>query len=231
MKIIQVGFKPRYPKADFAIWGIGLEDAQPGDVAAVESGGLTFSADQLKDRVSKAMDAGLRVSIGNVGPQLTFRRLLRRHPARANWNANVEQLLGWANAAYALAGEKLVLAPMDVDLSFDVATGGRLLAWAAAHHVPLIIANGFRWLFGPKAIAVRDISRHVPWARTGSPHTFPFTEISAAIKSSGAELWTGAGFAAGLHAGSLAKAEAFGFSGIYTTVQAWGASGHVDSAK
>jgi len=105
-------------------------------------------------------------------------------------------------------------------------TGRRLLEWAAAHRVPLAIFCGYRFLFRSDAFAhIRQVAAQHPFNQAGNPFEYPFTEISDAIRSSHAQVWTGAGFHEGLEAGTIARAERFGFSGVLTTKAAWMAAG------
>jgi hypothetical protein len=101
-------------------------------------------------------------------------------------------------------------------------TGGRLLAWAADHRVPLAIFCGFRFLFPEDAFSsIRKACEQSPMRAYKNPYHLPYREVSEAIRHSGAEVWTGAGFHEGLAAGVLEKAEQFGMAAVVTTQEAW----------
>jgi hypothetical protein len=176
---------------------------------------MTYS-ESLKDQIEATLRPGVRAMMGNAGCELTFRHLTP-HPRK-----NVLHLLRWAEAAYELLGDRLVLAPMDFDVIHDVMTGGRLLAWAAAHRVPLAIFCGFRFLFPEDAFSyIRAVCANIPMRVRGNPYCYPYQEVSEAIRHSGVEVWTGAGFHEGLDAGVLEKAAQFGMAAVFTSQEAW----------
>ncbi len=170
----------------------------------------------LREPIRTTLRPGVRAMVGNAGCELTFRHLTSQ-PAK-----NVLAMLHWAEAAYELVGHPLVLAPMDYDLIHDVMTGGRLLEWAARHRVPLAIFCGYRFLFQEDAFEhMREVCRHHPMKYFRNPYHYPYQEISEAIRTSGAEVWIGAGSHEGLAAGVLEKAEKFGLAAVFTSRDAW----------
>ena len=174
------------------------------------------SPESLREEIIATLKPGVRAMVGNAGCELTFRHITPRP------GTNVCAMLCWAEAAYEVIGERLVLAPMDYDLIHDVMTGGRLLKWAAKHRVPLLIFCGFRFLFPEDAFDyIRQLCARYPMRLSRNLYSYPYTEISEAVRQSGAEVWTGAGFHEGLVAGALEKAEAFGFSAVFATREAW----------
>lgn len=164
-----------------------------------------------------SVDDGTRAMVGNAGSELTFRHLYGRNARR-----NILTMLRWATWAYKLIGERLVLAPMDMDLIHDAMSGRRLLDWAAAHSVPLVIFCGYRLLFRDDEFAhIHQVAAQYPFDQAGNPFVYPYTEVSDAIKDSHAEVWTGVGFEEGLRAGAMGRAEQFGFCGVLTSKAAW----------
>ena len=171
----------------------------------------------LEPRIEQELEPGVRVQIGNAGCELSY-----RHIHAGNAKENVVAILRWAQWAYGLVGDGLVLAPMDFDLIHDVMTGRRLLRWAAAHRVPLVVHRGYRFFFPPDAFEhIREVSGRHPFSAFGNLFAYPFPEVSIAIKHTGAEAWTGAGLAGGLQHGAIEKARAFGFSGVAASREAW----------
>ncbi|MCC7481759.1 MAG: hypothetical protein IT541_09585 [Hyphomicrobiales bacterium] len=170
---------------------------------------------------------GVRAMVGNAGCELTFRHLEGSHARR-----NITRMLRWAMCSYTLLRRRLVLAPMDLDLIHDVMTGRQFLEWASTHRVPLVIFCGYRFLFHGDAFEhIRQVDLQHPFNQAGNPFKYPFSEISDAIRSSHAEVWTGAGFHEGLEAGTISRAERFGFSGVLTTRAAWEAAGFDQRVK
>ena len=110
------------------------------------------SPKSLKEHIVATLRPGVRAMVGNAGCELTFRHITPRT------KENVPHMLRWADAAYELLGAQLVLAPMDFDIIHDVRTGGRLLTWAAVHHVPLAVFCGYRFL-RPDQILLREYAR------------------------------------------------------------------------
>ena len=165
---------------------------------------------------------GMRAMVGNAGCELTYRHLYNRNPRR-----NIRAILRWANWAYKLLSHRLVLAPMDLDLIHDAMTGRRLLDWAAFTRVPLVIFCGYRFLFREDEFDhIRKVAAQHPFNQARNPYVYPYTEVSDAIRRSHATVWTGAGFDEGLRAGSIHKAERFGFSGVLTSKAAWISAGY-----
>ena len=174
------------------------------------------SPESLKDQTNATLKPGVRAMIGNAGCELTFRHITPRP------KTNVRAMLCWAEAAYEIIAERLVLAPMDFDLIHDVMTGGRLLTWAAKHRIPLLIFCGYRFLFPEDAFEhIRKVCRRLPMRRERNPYSYPYTKISEAVRQSGAEVWTGAGFHGGLAAGATEKAEQFGYAAVFTSRESW----------
>lgn len=174
------------------------------------------SPSSLADQIRATIRPGVRAMVGNAGCELTFRHIVSRGLR------NVHYMLRWAEAAYELLGPQLVLAPMEFDLVDDVRVGGRLLAWAAEHHVPLAIFCGFRFLFREDEFNhIREVAAEQPMEAPGNPYRYPYQEISDAIRRSGAEVWTGVGFAEGLAAGAIERAEHFGMAAVFTNQKAW----------
>lgn len=174
------------------------------------------SPTSLKDQIRSSVRPGVRAMVGNAGCELTFRHIVAR-PRK-----NVRQMLRWADAAYELLGIQLVLAPMDYDLIHDVMQGGPLLAWAAEHRVPLAVFCGYRFLFPEDAFPhIQHVCRQHPMKQFANPFDYPYSEVSDAVRQSGAEVWTGAGFTEGLAAGTLEKAERFGFASVFTSREGW----------
>ena len=171
----------------------------------------------LKDQIAATLKPGVRAMIGNAGCELTFRHITPRP------KENVRAMLSWAEEAYKIVGEQLVLAPMDYDLIHDVMTGGRLLDWSAKNRVPLLIFCGYRFLFSENAFEhIRTVCARMPMNDWKNPyHQHQYREISQAIKRSGAEVWTGAGFHEGLATGALEKAEEFGYAVVFTSRESW----------
>ncbi|MEN6449891.1 MAG: hypothetical protein ABFC96_05305 [Thermoguttaceae bacterium] len=170
----------------------------------------------MADQIRATIRPGVRAMVGNAGPELTFRHIVSRGVR------NVHYMLRWADAAYELLGPQMVLAPMEFDLVDDVRVGGRLLAWAAEHRVPLAIFCGFRFLFREDAFDhIREVAAAMPMEAPGNPYRYPYAEISDAIRRTGAEVWTGVGYAEGLAAGAIELAEQFGMSAVFTTQEAW----------
>jgi hypothetical protein len=174
------------------------------------------SPDSLKDQILTTLRPGVRAMVGNAGCELTFRHITPRA------TENVLHMLRWADAAYELLGSRLVLAPMDFDIIHDVKTGRRLLTWAAVHHVPLAVFCGYRFLFPEDAFShIREVCSRIPMRGWDNPYYYPYEEISEAIRHSGVEVWTGAGYHEGLAAGVIEKAELFGFAAVFTTQESW----------
>jgi len=217
--------KERWPKADFGL------STGPVSSGFVKNDICTFctarncetppkvlsSPISLAESIRSTLPDGVRAMVGNAGCELTFRHMFGSRASK-----NIRHILRWAKSAYSILGERLVLAPMDFDLLHDVMTGGRLLAWAAANKVPLVIFCGYRFVFQEDEFEhIKLYSKRYDFGSFGNPYKYPFGEISDAIKASGAEVWTGAGFEGGLLAGVLEKAERFGFGGVLTTRPAW----------
>lgn len=159
----------------------------------------------------------IRAMIGNMGCEVSF-----RHVVDNEVFLNTELMLDWAKKSFGIIGQRLVLGPTDMDIIQDVMTGGRLLEWAGTHKVPLAIFCGYRFLFEEDAFEeIRKYSKEIPFAMCHNPYDLPYEEISHAIRSTGAEVWTGAGFHEGLLNGTMQKAEKFGFKGVLTTKAAW----------
>ena len=214
-----------------AAFGIYI-DPQQGHLVTTSADVRTYCTDPRCDGMARVMTSpaslaeeiratlapGVRAMIGNAGCELTFRHIFRRPPQ------NIESILCWAEAALAIVKDRLVLAPMDYDLVHDIKTGGRLLAWAAAQRIPLAVFCGYRFLFrGDEFSHLQQVNAKYPFYLYGNRYRYPFTEVSEAIRSSHAEVWTGAGFTGGLEAGALQRAEQFGFAGVMTTKDAWNA--------
>ena len=215
----------RWEGADFAVFSRMEErEYQAGDVRTYCSGEFCNSPEAtlelptwLESKIQSTLQPGVRALIGNAGCELTFRQI---HCENAE--ENVKAMLRWAEWAYGLVGKRLVLGPMDFDLIHDVMTGARLLGWAAAHGVPLAVFCGYRFLFSEDAFPeIERVSASYSFALFGNPYRYPFAEVSDAIRESGAEAWTGAGFADGLRWGVFERAREFGFSGVLTTKEAW----------
>ncbi len=174
------------------------------------------SPDSLREQIAATLKPGVRAMLGNAGCELTFRHITKKP------HANVRAMLLWAEEAYSLVGEQLVLSPMDYDLIHDVMTGGRLLAWAAAHRTPLAIFCGYRFLFPEDAFThIRQVCARHPMQGFCNPYRYPYTQVAHAISHSRAELWTGTGFHEGLAVGAMEKAADFGFAIVFTTREAW----------
>ena len=214
----------RWVHADFAV--LALNDGQglaKGDVRVFSVGNsekpahsLTLPS-SLKEMIKNGLAKDIRAMVGNTGCELTF-----RHRYGCAAKKNIRHILRWAEDAYVATDGKLVLAPMDFDLIHDVMTYGRLLRWAAQRNVPLAIFCGYRFLFEADAFEhIKEVSKRYDFGSFGNPYTYPFREISDAIKTSGAEVWTGVGYAEGLQAGAIDKAEQFGFRGVMTKKKAW----------
>ncbi len=172
--------------------------------------------ESLREDIIATLKPGVRAMLGNAGCELTFRHIT------PGPEENVRAMLCWAEEAYGIIGEQLVLAPMDYDLIHDVMTGGRLLDWAAKHHVPLLIFCGYRFLFPENAFShIEMVCARMPMNDWSNPYQYPYLEVFQAIQRSGAEIWTGTGFHEGLEAGVLEKAKAFGFSAVLTTRESW----------
>lgn len=177
---------------------------------------IVTSPRELRMHLVETLKPGVRAFVGNAGCELTFRHVFGE-PER-----NVQEMLRWSQEAFELIGPQLVLAPMDYDLIHDVMTGGALLAWAAHHHVPLAVFCGYRFFFPEDAFShIKATCAQHPMNNFHNPYCYPYTEVSRAIRDSGAELWTGAGFVEGMRAGAVRKAEEFGFAGVLTSREAW----------
>lgn len=208
-------------------------DARPQDVHAFTShehrlvpdtrmapGGLTPPTEKLPhflDLEITGHPAKCRAMVGNTGPEL-----LAHHLWLTDFPKASDYLLRWARWAYRLLGKRLVLAPVVLALYQDILAGSQFLRWAADHNVTLIFWCGYRLLFANDAfdymVKECSIRRHDwPW----HPFRYPYDDVSAAIKESGVEAWTGAGFLDGLKLGAMEKAAAFGFRGVLTTTHAW----------
>ncbi len=175
--------------------------------------------ESLRDQTIATLKPGVRAMLGNAGCELTFRHITPRP------KTNVRAMLCWAEEAYGIIGEQLVLVPMDYDLIHDVMTGGRLLKWAAKHRVPLLVFCGYRFLFPEDAFEhICQVCARFPMRASRNPFSYPYTEVSEAVRQSGAEVWTGAGFHKGLIAGAMDKAKEFGFTAVLTTREAWARS-------
>lgn len=233
----------RWRDADFALstdpdW----RQAAPGDVVTFCSErsceqpdpGLQFPATlagQIQTWAASESPAdthpAVRAMVGNAGCELTYRHIHGRGAKR-----NVDAMLRWAYRAFALLGDRLVLAPMDFDLIHDVMTGGRLLAWSAKRAVPLLVFCGYRFLFDADAFEhISTVSRSYPFESFGNPYRFPFDEVSDALRASGACVWTGAGYVEGIRQGAVEKAGKFGFSGVVTAKAAWAVGAGVPAAE
>ena len=171
----------------------------------------------LEARIRETLEPDVRALIGNAGCELTY-----RHVHGADADKNAAAMLAWAEWAYSLVGERLVLGPMDFDIIHDVMTGARLLRWAGARGVPLAVFCGYRLLFPANAFdELARVDKLYPFADFGIRDQYPFDQVSDAIKASGAEVWTGAGFADGLRQGVIERAGASGLSGVMTGKGAW----------
>jgi hypothetical protein len=217
----------RWQDADFAVHtSPTVAGWLPGDVGTYctpgncEQPSMTPTTPvTLKHAIESTLGDGVKAMIGNAGCELTF-----RHICGCNAKRNIRFILNWANCAYDILGPRLVLAPMDFDVIQDVMSGHRLLSWAARNHVPLVIFCGYRFLFkGDEFEHIAICSRQHSFSHFANPYKYPFREISDAIHDSGAEVWTGAGFAEGLAAGALESAQRFGFNGVLTSKAAWNA--------
>lgn len=233
---------PQYEKRDFAIWcndyaKDGVK-GQPGDVVSIYPDRPRKNLpDYLKPIIKKAVDDGYRVLVGNRlckwgAMELTYRIACGRYSRSSRrWfrtNRDTDKrvsawLCQWGMQCYEVAGDKLVLAPIDFEICSDVKLGSPFLKWAATYKVPLAIFTGFRFLFHHNAPvpSVRDIQGKYPWDGGAPAYRYPFREVSEAFKTIVVEAWTGVGFSHGLNAGSLAKAEEFGFRGGFTISDEW----------
>lgn len=171
----------------------------------------------LADKIRDTMRPGVRAFIGNCGAELTFRHCFG--PLRVN----MRYLLNWANEAYELVGDRLVLGPVDYDILQDVVCGGQLMRWAAERNVPLAIFCGYRFLFPPDAFPhIRWACEHYPINKVSWTHyRYPYLELSRLVRLTGVEIWTGAGTYQGLAAGALERAAAFGMRGVFTDRGGW----------
>ena len=79
--------------------------------------------------------------------------------------------------------------------------------WAVYHYGHWVLDPYWGWIWLPG----------YDW----HPHRYPYHGIRTAIRDTGIEMWTGAGYAEGLRAGSLEKADRFGFQGVLSTRDAW----------
>jgi len=176
---------------------------------------------QIDDEIRRAADAlPARLLIGNDCTELLF-----HHACSIDAKANVDNLIRWADWCYGLVGSRAVFAPLFLGLVFDYAQGSRFLSWLSDHKVPIVLFSGWRLLLDPKTLVGRHADEVMGYDQfydyDWHPHRYPYAELSAAIKETGAEVWTGAGYVEGLRAGTLAKAVAFGMSGVVTNRCAW----------
>lgn len=170
----------------------------------------------LEETIHATLRPGVRAIIGNAGAELTFRHVF------GSIRDNVRQLLNWANEAYELVGDRLILGPMDYDLLQDAMYGCRLMRWAAKRNVPLAVFCGYRFLFPPDAFehirwACWRFPMDVPW----SHYRYPYRHLSRQVRQTGVELWVGAGTYEGLAAGTLERARDFGIRGVFTDRGSW----------
>ena len=217
--------KDRWCKADFALCTTPQASTlQEGDVGTYCTARncetppkLMVWPTILSATIESTLPQGARAMIGNAGCELTFRHIFGRNAKR-----NIQHIIQWAKRSYGILGSRLVLASMDYDLIHDVMTGCKLLRWSVFHKIPLVIFCGYRFLFhGDEFEHIKKYSHRYQISDFGNPYQYPFREVSDAIYKSGAELWAGAGFEGGLQAGSIEKAERFGFKGVLTTRAAW----------
>jgi hypothetical protein len=175
------------------------------------------SPKSLEVHIRETLRPGVRAFIGNAGIELTFRNIFRRRPEE-----NVRHMLIWAQEAYEIVGDRLVLGPMDFDLMQDAMFDAPLMRWAAEHHVPLAVFCGYRFLFPEDAFShIRNVCAQFPLNVWWTDYRYPYEEVSRLIKQTGVEVWTGAGRDQGLAAGVLERAAAFGISGVFTERRFW----------
>ena len=98
----------------------------------------------------------------------------------------------WADEAYAIMGNRLLLAPMDIDLLHDASFDGPLMQWAAVRKVPLAIFCGFRFLFPEDAFSEIDtISKKYPFPFDCAETRRLVAKLATLIQQTGVEIWTG----------------------------------------
>ena len=183
---------------------------------------------EIADDIREIIDTyGCRVCVGNDGAEL-----LMHHAAGPDAEKNVTALLAFADWAYSVAGERLTLSPMFFPIVFDLLTGSRFLWWAASHRVPLVWYWGWRTLHAPE-----DVTRILEatgsagddWQnlkRDWNKHAYPYDAIRDAIRETGVEVWTGAGFSTGLERGTMNRAEGFGYDGVFAHAGTWRTAEH-----
>lgn len=225
----------RMPDADFGVWVDTLEKTPVGGVTERDVHGFSSCWERgpglpkrttdlphhLDDEIRRvAAECPARLLIGNDCVELLF-----HHVCGIDARANVENLVRWAEWCYTLVGTRFAVAPMFLGLVFDYAQDCRFMRWLAEYRVPMILFSGWRLLLDPKTLCERHASEVMGhdqfYDYKWHPHRYPYAELSAAIKATGVEVWTGVGYAEGLRAGTVAKAEAFGMKGVLTHRAQW----------
>ena len=156
-----------------------------------------------------------QILMGNAGPELTYRHMLDSYD-------NITKMIEWAEWAYSLVGDKLVLVPIDFDIVIDAILHGKFMTWCAQHKVSLLVLCGYRFLFPNDAFPmISGVSKNYPFEDYGWRFPETFNYVSEVVKGTGVDMWTGAGHFEGLTHGVVEKAGAFGFTGVATYGPIW----------
>ena len=162
-----------------------------------------------------------RICVSNEHGELTCRN------AVGPWHdcMNSEAMRSFAEQAFSIVGDRLVLSPIPYDLCQDVKCGAGLMRWCAERNVPLLMYCGFWFLLTDAEKRMnKSWDKYIPMAFVGKSGWIferPFTEISDAIKETGVEAWSGVGWVDGLRLGMVRRLEDFGFKGVMTSRAHW----------